>query len=240
MRSWLLVAVLLSACGAADDAPAQPAQGDPGDVLGAGEGSAGSPATLDDPDGDGLCSTTERHVGTDPQTADTDGDGLPDLIESVYELDPLDGELPGAARLALLPAEPGATLDYEVRLTVRGSGQWHTGGFIADGTTYDDGLDAYEFYEGGFASAADPADNVRGIDREAETFSSVVGETRLSFMLHFQHPLETLDCVRAYPFRYIVRAAAGDVLAEERYLLVTVPPGASVSSGPWCTFDLCL
>ncbi|QIG43544.1 hypothetical protein G5V58_12920 [Nocardioides anomalus] len=50
---------------AADDLPSVP-------------GGPGGPGTPGDPDGDGLSTTREQQLGTDPAKADTDGDGLSD------------------------------------------------------------------------------------------------------------------------------------------------------------------
>jgi hypothetical protein len=45
-----------------------------------------------DPDGDGLLSTEELALGTNPDQPDSDGDGLPDGWEVGHHLDPLTGE----------------------------------------------------------------------------------------------------------------------------------------------------
>ena len=45
-----------------------------------------------DEDGDGLLSTEEAEIGTDPNEADSDGDGVDDGSELTAGTDPLDGE----------------------------------------------------------------------------------------------------------------------------------------------------
>lgn len=48
-----------------------------------------------DPDGDGLCTRTEKMFGSDPNKADTDGDGLNDREERQLGTDPNDGDTDG-------------------------------------------------------------------------------------------------------------------------------------------------
>jgi hypothetical protein len=36
-----------------------------------------------------------------------------------------------------------------------------------------------------------------------------------------------------------VKTALDDVLADKEFLLVTMPPDASISDGPWCTITPC-
>lgn len=76
-------------------------------LLGSDPASAASkpspPVSADDPDRDGLSTSVETQIGTDPNNADTDGDGVRDSVEvKGYNTNPLaantDGDACGDAR----------------------------------------------------------------------------------------------------------------------------------------------
>ena len=65
-----------------------------------------------DEDGDGLLSTEEAELGTDPNEADSDGDGVDDGAELGAGTDPLDGEhfpYDGGWGIARCDADPEGT-----------------------------------------------------------------------------------------------------------------------------------
>jgi len=120
-----------------------------------------------DAEGDGLCDETEADQGTDPLDPDTDGDGLPDLIEVGYALAATDPDQPGVDQVAFLTGSPGAILDFDLRTTVDGVGESHTGSFSPLPSFYDGGPSVADFFVTAFATSADPPDNVRGVVRGA-------------------------------------------------------------------------
>ena len=65
-----------------------------------------------DPDNDGLLTTREMELGTNPDKRDTDGDLLPDGWEVARGLDPLQHD--GDAALALDPDGDGVRIAHEL------------------------------------------------------------------------------------------------------------------------------
>lgn len=58
-------------------------------VSGGVRGPAGGTVSKSDPDGDGIPTTVEQQLGTNPQSSDTDGDGVPDGTEQANGTNPL-------------------------------------------------------------------------------------------------------------------------------------------------------
>jgi hypothetical protein len=173
---WLLVLLAVCACGGGGRGPARGGQ------------AASADAGAADSDQDGLCDSTETQLGTDPHAVDSDGDGLPDLIELGNGFDPTDPTSPAADQVGYLQAQPGAQLDFQVRITVDGDGQGLSGVFEPISSIYGDGVTAGDFLVSEQALAADPADTVRSIDTSAVHFTSVLGHARLAFGLSFRYP----------------------------------------------------
>lgn len=234
MRAWLVAGAALAACegepASADDAGAKVERPRAGETAG------------DDGDGDGLCDTTETEFSTEPRAWDTDGDGISDLIEVAHGLGERDPLSPPAERVIVLGGRAGSTVEFEVRVTVTGDGAGQMGAFEREPAVYDDARSAGDYFGGAVALSAEPNENVRGIDPDAEKFSSVTGTTRLAFSLRFVTPVEreAPKCVRGYPFRYTVRSSLGDELNTAPYLLVVVPEDSSFTDGPWCGLEPCL
>jgi hypothetical protein len=190
-----------------------------------------------DHDGDGLCDGTEHDFGTDPRSNDSDGDGLPDLIELANGFDPVNRADPRPDQVAYLEAKSGGSTDFSVRTTFDGQGEGVSGYFDAISSIYSDGSTAQDFYRGTAAVSADPVDSVRGIEQDSARFAAVLGHARLGFILHFEYMQggPSVDCARAYPFRYSLKTDNGDVLGDRLFLLV-VGAGAGTASD----LDFCL
>lgn len=179
-----------------------------------------------DTDSDGVCDVTEEAYGSDVNTSDSDRDGLPDLTELAANFDPSDPTSPNPDQIGYIAGAPQAALDFVLRMTVEGSGLGYSGEFRDFETIDAFGLTAKDFYEGAVALSGDPPDNVRGIQAESEHFSSVLGKTRLSFMLRFQVRTTKLsNCTMAYPFEYRVKATDGRYVASRDYILIATHDG---------------
>lgn len=218
------------ACGG-DDSPAQEPEPEPDEML---------IDIVKDADADGLCDVTEQNLGSDPEMADTDGDGFPDVIE-YYFGSILDTSGPLPADLVFLTASPGARVDREIRVTVDGEGEGHSGAFDALPSPYPD-ASAADFYAGALAVSAQPPDHVRGIEADAQRFGTVQGSTRLSFNLSFQYngDIEPQpDCSAGYPFVYRVKAEGLGQAAQVYMLLVVAPPGLPADAG-YCIPSSCI
>jgi hypothetical protein len=140
-------------------------------------------------------------------------------------------------QFAYLEAKEQGSLEFAVRATVHGEGQGFSGYFQALAAVYADGLSAADFFAGASAVAAHPADAVRGIDQGSAHFAAVLGKTRLAFSLRFAFPFEeigTVDCARAYPFRYAIKTDDGETRAERLYLLMVVPENGTGSGEDHC------
>jgi hypothetical protein len=214
----------------------------------AGQGStamAGSSAhpygRNDDRDQDGLCDASEQRLGTDPSKFDTDADGFPDVVEVLSGYKPTDPVLPGPDQVGYLVAEPGRTLELELRSTIDGDGQGATGQFMARSAFDARGLSAGDFFMSGQAIAAEPPENVRGMQASEEHFASVLGRTRLTFRLHFQFDsTQTLDCAAALPFDYAIKSDISGYVSIRNYLLVLMPNGAGLEPKDFCRPVACL
>jgi len=199
-----------------------------------GELSDGERETVADSDGDGLCDVTEEELGTDPGREDSDDDGFPDLIELLAGTT-FDTGRPNTSDLVFLSQSRGAQVDQEVRVTVEGGGEGHSGAFDALESPYP-GADASDFYVGAVAVSAQPPDHVRGVEPDAQRFATVTGDTRLSFSLSFRHNEDVAphpDCQRAYPFAYRVKAEGVHERAQVSMLLVVSPDGLPAGA-PYC------
>jgi hypothetical protein len=228
--SWLVL-LTLCACSGTGSGPKPPVR----------VGGVQSDGGASDTDHDGLCDTTEEQLGTDPRRADTDADGLPDLVEVGNGFDPTDPASPAADQLATLQGQPGAVIDFQVRLTVEGDGQGLSGVFSPISSVYADGITAETYLAGFQAISADPIDGVRSIDAASAHFASVLGRARLGFSLRFQYPKDgdPVRCARAYPFRYSVKSDDGRALAERLLVLVLVPDGRTSQDANYCLPGAC-
>jgi hypothetical protein len=222
MGRWLLLGFGLLACAGEPAEAATPMKGEPPDDVAADGGPRSG-----DSDDDGLCDGTELEIGTDPDAADSDGDRLPDLIEVVSSFSPVEAEDPANDQVAFMQGIRGGNLDFGVRSTVNGDGQSLAGWFSAAGSFYRDGLTAADYFVGATAVAADPVDAARSINEESARFAAVLGRTRLSFNLRFEHGQRPdLECGRAYPFRYAIKSDDGETRSERFFLLVVGAAGA--------------
>jgi hypothetical protein len=228
MRSSLLAVLALAwfGCGKSSDM-----RGDPGHPP---LSDAATPGGASDRDGDGLCDTTEVEFGSDPKRSDSDADGIPDLIELGNGFDATDSTLPAGDQVAYLTAEPGAMLDFPVRVTIEGTGVGVSGRFESMGSFYSDSSEAKDFFRTAQAVSADPVDGVRSIDTEAARFRSVLGRTRLEFSLRFVYAANSSRCALAYPFSYVLESDSGEVLSDVLCLLVVSPQGADTSVDGYC------
>lgn len=238
-----IVAVCTSACqlgafGSSDGGST------PSDAI---SGDASSlPQPNDDSDRDGVCNATEVDLRTDPDRADTDRDGLPDFTELIANYDSTDPIEPGPELVAYLPADSSASIDFEVRMTVEGSGLGYTGEFRERDALDARGFTAKDFFDDAKAVAGEPSDNVRGVQASSERFDSVLGRTRLAFMLHFSTgAVKPVGCSVGYPFEYRLKDDAGRFTSARDYLLVVVPEAARITTAgaeraKFCTPARCL
>jgi hypothetical protein len=201
---------------------------------------APAPAQLADTDGDGLCDVTEEQLGTDVNKVDTDADGVPDVVEVIAGYDPSDATSPSIDRIARLTGLPGQVLDFEVRATFNGVGQGATGQFSALSSLHPRGLRADHFFVSGHALSAEPPDNVRGIQPGEEHFTSVLGNTRLVFSLHFAYRGDVPPtCTAALPFDYSIKSDSGVYVGSRTYLLI-VSSDARPRAEDFCRPVACL
>lgn len=203
----------------------------------AGDGGARDSSAIDplgDEDDDGLCNMNEADRGTDLFGPDTDDDGYSDFVEVAFGYDPLIPAIPQEDEVFELLAEPGATVRVPAELVIRGSGEDYTGAFDSLPAGDPNGLTADDFWQSSVALFADPPDNVSVVEAEAGTFRGVVGTTELNFetTFTFEGGDRFEPCLRAYPFRYLVKRSDGRIMGAVRGLLVVVPP---TNTGEWCT-----
>jgi hypothetical protein len=237
----MLGLAVLAFCGCHPDSVGAAADAVP-DAGDAGKVSEPPPVMLPtDTDGDGLCDRTERQFGTDFEAKDSDADGLPDLIEIGNGFDATSSDEPAEDQVAYLVGEPGAGLEFPVRMTVQGDGQALTGYFEVIPSIYADGVTAQEFFRGTMATTADPIDGVRSVQPGSARFGGVLGRTRLSFALRFEYPegLDAVECGRAYPLRYVLKSDDGMTVAERLFLLVVAPEVEANLERQYCLPSRC-
>jgi len=198
-------------------------------------GPSDAPAPEVDTDGDGLCDDTEVARLTDPEDSDTDGDGYSDYVEAIFGYDPRVPSSPARDDVVSLREHPEASVQVTVSVIVRGAGEDFTGAFEALSARDPLGLTALGFYERSVALFANPEANVAVMEPDAERFGGVIGTTQLNYevRLAFGPNLER-RCLRAYPFRYVVKRSDGRVVSSARRLLVIVPVGETIAGGAWC------
>lgn len=189
-----------------------------------------------DTDGDGLCDGQELSRGLRIDDPDSDGDGYSDWVEVSLGFDPLRPSSPNRDRIVLL--EEGSTARATVTVVVRGMGETFYGSFQATRRFVDDGSSAADFFTGAAAVGAEPMGNVYAI--EDQRFVRVLGRTALVFEMWFALAENPRDCLRAYPFEYVVkRDSDGRIGAMERFTLVVAPAGMRPGSGTWCAPEVC-
>jgi hypothetical protein len=194
-----------------------------------------------DHDHDGVCDSTELRYGGDLGRADSDRDGLPDLPELLAGFNPTDANSPGPDQVAFISGTSQTALDFEVRLTLDGSGQGYTGEFVAGSSLSDDLLSSADFFNGAVALGADPRENGREMIAASERFGSVDGRTRLSFRLSFAYmQADPAPCTTGYPFMYRIQADNGDLAAGRPYLLIVTSDEGSGGSAEFCVPSACL
>ena len=196
------------------------------------DGPSGSAS--EDPDGDGLCTATERNLGTDPMAADTDGDGWPDGAEWQASSDPTDATEPDPAFVDALTEGAGAPLYISVLVETRARGHDLTGG-IEDTALFEDGRRASQWLAALRAAAAYPSYRVAWIDEENATYRGVEGRVLVAFELSFQVPAEAArGCARAYPYWFVLKRNDGvRWIVQRRWLRVAAPQGTGATEA-WC------
>jgi hypothetical protein len=236
MRIWWLGLLLIAPFAACTNGPIT----DPSSASDAPDAAADGGETLDR-DRDGVCDATEARYGGDADGSDTDRDGLPDLIELLAGFSPSEATQPGPEQVAILSGTPQAVLDFELRLTLDGSGQGYTGEFEPGTALSGDSLSASSFYTGAVALAADPRENARGIAATSERFGIVDGRTRLSFRLSFRNnEAQPANCTAGYPFLYRITADNGSLAAGRPFVLIVTSDQGSGGSPDFCMPTSCL
>ncbi len=195
---------------------------------------AGAPFGLDT-DLDGLCDTTEAAMGTDPARPDSDGDGLTDRVEVELGYRPLEPGSPDRDGLLFMEETPQATQQWPIALTVRASGQTFTGGFEPLRVTDTLDLTALDLLDEARAVGATPMENVFEVMEPEQRFVGVFGQTQLLWDVRFAFG-DNLprSCIRAYPWRYVIKRDDGFTVGATRYLLVILPPGQRLDTAEWC------
>jgi hypothetical protein len=240
MRGWLLglSVACVAACTTSGYAPASDASIPPAAISG-NAGSRSDPN--DDRDRDGLCNGTELAIASDPDRIDTDRDGLPDFTEAFINFSATDPLIPAPDQVTYLSAASDHPLDFEVRMTVIGSGLGYTGEFRGLDAPDARGITAKDFYLGAEAVAGEPVDNVRGIQAESERFESVLGKTRVSFLLHFAiGATKVPGCSLGYPFEYRLKDDNGRFSAARDYLLIVTPDLNTAGEHTFCVPASCM
>lgn len=185
-----------------------------------------------DSDGDGLCDENEATRGTRADLADSDDDGYTDLVEVLNGFDPLLPASPDRDVLVFMNEAIGGTATATTTVSVRGDGESYLGTFDDVPPPLTDGQSAGTFFAGSRAVGATPMENV--IVVEGEQFVAVRGRTLLVFETLFEFDGEVRNCMRAYPFQYIVKRDDGSTVAQRRFVLVVTPPGMRPGEGEWC------
>ncbi len=232
MRVWatLLSSMLwLFGCSIVPQPPARDAG------AGSVHADSGKPSATDR-DHDGVCDDTERTLGSNLDDPDSDHDGFPDFVEAVNGFSLTDPQSPALDQVAYLPAMQGASTDFDLRATVDGAGDGATGDFAAYTTVDSHKRTASDFFTTDSAVAAEPPDNVRGIETTSARFDSVLGHTRLSFRLRFEYKLDaTYKCAQGYGFAYAVKTDTGKQTGSRDYMLVvTKADSAALDIASYC------
>jgi hypothetical protein len=220
MREWSVGLSLL--CAAACTSSGYVPDSDASVFDAAMSGNAGSLSSPnDDRDHDGVCNGTEANLMSDPDRVDTDRDGLPDFTEIAANFIPTDPNVPGPDQVVYMAGSSESTLEFEVRMTVVGTGLGYTGDFLPGEAFDPHGVTARDFYLGGMAVGGQPTDNVRGVEAGSERFESVLGKTRVAFQLRFAVGSTKLaNCTIGYPFQYRLKDDNGRFSTARQYLLV--------------------
>ena len=189
----------------------------------------------DDADGDGVCNATELTRGTDPDNPDTDGDGFSDYAEEYLSLDPMMADSPDRATVFILRETEQGTVQVPVMHQVTGAGEDFSGAFESSPVPDLGDVTAEDFYVDSVPTFAAPSDNVSFVDQDGEAFRGVVGETLLGFEVRFAFSgsLPRL-CIRGFPFRYNIKGSDGQLQSADRFILLTLPAGDTLTTGEWC------
>lgn len=202
-----------------------------------------------DSDEDGLCDSSELVAGTSADNPDSDGDSFPDVIEVSYGLDALDPNVPRDEQIVFLVEANGASTTLVARVQVEGVGEQYTGLFESFDPIYSQTTTAADLLVGVRATAANPPDNVHGIEETAARFASVQGLTELTFTLEFAYGEQSLsdeqslslsECKRGYPFSFSAKRPDKSQVDIEHYLLVSIPAGTDSAQVSWCIPEYCL
>jgi hypothetical protein len=238
---WLVLTLVLQLMAAACHSDGSAPSTSPLKLPGSAGQLAPVPANSQDSDHDGLCDSTEEQLGSDPHQLDSDSDGLPDVVEVVSGFDPTDASSPGIDQVGYLAMQAGSTLDFDVRATFDGVGQGASGSFIALNALIPQDWHADQFLENSTAVSAVPPDNVRDIDADQQHFGSVLGNTRLTFSLHFAYGNDPpLACSAGLPFGYQIKSDSGGFTGARGYLLVVSPDGSKPEPAKFCRPTACL
>lgn len=233
-RSWLLASIALAVALTGCPGPDPDDAGPPLD--------AGPPIELDggprldvDTDEDGLCDGTELSMGTDPTSTDSDADGLTDRIEVELGFRPLEPGSPDRDILMFMEETELATAQRPIPLTVRGDGHTYTGAFEALPVFDTLDLTALDYLVTARAVGADPMENVFEVLETEQRFVGVFGRTQLVWEVRFAFGSNLpRSCIRAYPFRYLVKRDDGYFVGVSRLLLVILPDGQRLDTAEWC------
>jgi len=198
-------------------------------------------STTIDSDDDGLCDSSERVAGTSADNPDSDGDSFPDVIEVGYGLNALDPNVPRDEQVVSLVEASGASATLVARIQVEGVGEQYTGLFESFDPFSSQTTTAADLLVGVRAIAANPPDNVHGIEENAARFASVQGSTELTFSLEFAYGEQSFsECKRGYPFSFSAKRPDRSQVGTERYLLVSIPADSDSAEVSWCIPDPCL
>lgn len=194
---------------------------------------AQEPARVDS-DGDGLCDPQEEMRGLRIDDPDTDGDGYSDLAEVSLGFDPFRPSSPDRDTILIIPETALGAGRVTLSVPVNGMGETYSGSFQAVDQIFPDGIDASDYYDRSGPVGAVPMVNVFAIDEARQAFVGVRGRTELLFDVHFAFSGAALDCMRAYPFQYVVKREDGRIVTARRFTLVVAPNGARPGAGTWC------
>jgi hypothetical protein len=198
-------------------------------------------STYIDSDDDGLCDSSERVAGTSIENPDSDGDSYPDVIEVAYGFNALDPNAPRDEQVVSLVEASGASVTLIAQVQVEGVGEQYTGLFESFDPISSQTTTAADLLVGVRAIAADPPDNVHGIEENAARFASVKGLTELTFSLRFAYDEQsTSECKRGYPFSFSAKRPDRSQVGTERYLLISIPTESNSVEVSWCIPEPCL